>query len=182
MSVPREHTVVRLMQRPVGDVKPGARESNCSSSSHSEAVHECGVDGWMHACKLHEGVCVCVCVCVQHLATTVIGNPDPSAYINTNHNAYVFRTRAGTDLVAVKERCPQPADLGHNQVLLQRLFLSLDPAMRGWMRDIPSYIPPVAVGAIMRGTTISQVVASTSDQFRVGGIVKVRALLFGFWQ
>jgi NADPH-dependent curcumin reductase CurA len=72
----------------------------------------------------------------------------------------------------MRERCPQWADLDRDQVLLKRLFLSLDPAMRGWMRDIPSYIPPVALGAVMRGTTVSEVVASTSSKFRPGDIVR----------
>ena len=47
----------------------------------------------------------------------------------------------GQDLVAVREACPAAADLKEGQVLLHRLFLSLDPAMRGWMRDLPSCAP-----------------------------------------
>ena len=70
------------------------------------------------------------------------------------------------------ERCPQWADLGRDQVLLKRLYLSLDPAMRGWMRDIPSYLPPVALGAVMRGSTVNEVVASTSSKFKPGDVVK----------
>jgi NADPH-dependent curcumin reductase CurA len=62
------------------------------------------------------------------------------------------------------------------QVLLKRLYLSLDPAMRGWMRDIPSYIPPVALGAEMRGSTVNEVVASTSPKFAIGDIVQVNIL------
>jgi len=77
----------------------------------------------------------------------------------------------GQDLVATEEPAPKVDDLRPGQVLLHRLFLSLDPAMRGWMRDIPSYIPPVQIGAIMRGATINEVLASRNDRFKVGDIV-----------
>ena len=77
----------------------------------------------------------------------------------------------GQDLVAKQEPTPAAADLAEGQVLVHRLFLSLDPAMRGWMRNQPSYVPPVQEGAIMRGGTINEVVASRSDRLRVGEIV-----------
>lgn len=77
----------------------------------------------------------------------------------------------GEDLVAVSEATPKEAELQQGQLLLHRLFLSLDPAMRGWMRDIPSYIPPVQVGAVMRGATVNEVIASRDDRFAVGDIV-----------
>ncbi len=70
---------------------------------------------------------------------------------------------------------PQP---GENEVLVRNLYLSLDPAMRGWMTDRPSYMPPVALDAPMRGATISRVVASKDPDFAPGDLV--RAL--GGWQ
>ena len=39
---------------------------------------------------------------------------------------------------------------GEGQVLVRNLYLSLDPAMRGWMNEGKSYIPPVALGQVMR--------------------------------
>ncbi|CAB9525732.1 alkenal reductase NADP(+)-dependent [Seminavis robusta] len=90
----------------------------------------------------------------------------------------------GKDLVASQE--PTPTVVGNDQVLLQRLYLSLDPAMRGWMRDIPSYMPPVQVGAVMRGYTISQVVVaadgSQSGRFQVGDIVVDNSMVGGWDQ
>src|SRR5215467_11997226 len=56
-------------------------------------------------------------------------------------------------------------------VLRRTLFLSLDPYMRGRMSDAPSYAPPVAVGGIMCGHTVSQVVESRDPDLRAGDIV-----------
>ena len=43
------------------------------------------------------------------------------------------------------------------QMLLRTVYLSLDPYMRGRMSDAPSYAPPVAVGELMVGATVSRV-------------------------
>jgi NADPH-dependent curcumin reductase CurA len=77
----------------------------------------------------------------------------------------------GKDLVASQEPVPSTDSLKADDVLLHRLYLSLDPAMRGWMRDIPSYIPPVKVGDIMRGYSISEVVQSNNSRLEVGDVV-----------
>lgn len=45
---------------------------------------------------------------------------------------------------------------GPGQVLLRTVYLSLDPYMRGRMSDAPSYSPPVAIGAVMVGGTVSR--------------------------
>ena len=42
------------------------------------------------------------------------------------------------------------ADPDSGGVLVKTLYLSLDPAMRGWMNDAKSYIPPVGIGEVMR--------------------------------
>lgn len=62
-------------------------------------------------------------------------------------------------------------DLKEDEVLIETLYLSLDPAMRGWLNDTRSYIPPVKIGAIMRGMTIGKVLASTSSKFQKGNYV-----------
>ena len=38
---------------------------------------------------------------------------------------------------------------GPNQILVKVEYLSIDPAMRGWMNDAKSYIPPVGIGEVM---------------------------------
>jgi NADPH-dependent curcumin reductase CurA len=56
-------------------------------------------------------------------------------------------------------------------VTLKTLALSLDPAMRGWMNEGKSYIPPVGIGEVMRAGGVGVVVASKSDKYAVGDYV-----------
>jgi NADPH-dependent curcumin reductase CurA len=58
-----------------------------------------------------------------------------------------------------------PAD---GEVLVQVLYVSLDPAMRGWMNEGRSYVPPVAIGEVMRAATVGRVLDSRSDRFAAG--------------
>ena len=60
---------------------------------------------------------------------------------------------------------------GAGEILVKNLYLSFDPAMRGWMEDRPSYIPPVALGDVMRGATVGQVIESKEASFPVGSYV-----------
>jgi len=60
------------------------------------------------------------------------------------------------------------ADPGEGGVLVKVLSLSLDPAMRGWMNEGKSYIPPVGIGEVMRAGGIGVVVASRNPAFAVG--------------
>ncbi len=54
---------------------------------------------------------------------------------------------------------PEPGD---GEVLVQQHFISLDPAMRGWMNDAKSYIPPVELGAVMRAGSVGKVIKSNN--------------------
>jgi NADPH-dependent curcumin reductase len=63
------------------------------------------------------------------------------------------------------EPVPEPAEGG---VLVKTLALSLDPAMRGWMNEGKSYIPPVGIGEVMRAGGVGVVVASKNPKFAVG--------------
>ena len=60
------------------------------------------------------------------------------------------------------------ASLNDGEVLFETRYLSLDPAMRGWLNDTRSYIPPVQIGEIMRGQTIGVIKASKSAEYPVG--------------
>lgn len=60
---------------------------------------------------------------------------------------------------------------GAGQMLLRTLWLSLDPYMRGRMSDAPSYATPVAIGQVMEGRTVSEVVVSSLDGYASGDIV-----------
>jgi len=56
-------------------------------------------------------------------------------------------------------------------VLIKTLAISLDPAMRGWMNEGKSYIPPVGIGEVMRAGGIGEVIASKNPAYAVGDIV-----------
>ena len=70
---------------------------------------------------------------------------------------------------------PKPGD---GEVLVRNLYISFDPAMRGWMEDRESYLPPVAVGEPMRAGCIGQIVESRNPDFQRGDLVQG---MFG-WQ
>ena len=53
------------------------------------------------------------------------------------------------------------------------LQLSLDPAMRGWMNEGKSYIPPVGIGEVMRAGGVGVVVSSKNPAFKAGDFVNV---------
>jgi hypothetical protein len=63
---------------------------------------------------------------------------------------------------------PQPQD---GEVLVGIEYISLDPAMRGWMNDVPSYIPPVQIGEVMRAGTVGRVLESRNPGFQEGDAV-----------
>lgn len=62
-------------------------------------------------------------------------------------------------------------DIGDGEVLVRTIYLSLDPANRGWVRKGPSYVEPVEIGDVMRGLTIGVVEASRNARFVVGDVV-----------
>ncbi|OGB23165.1 MAG: NADP-dependent oxidoreductase [Burkholderiales bacterium RIFCSPLOWO2_02_FULL_57_36] len=62
-------------------------------------------------------------------------------------------------------------EIGDGEIVVKVLYLSLDPAMRGWMNEGKSYIRPVAIGEVMRAGGIGKVVASKSPKFAVGDTV-----------
>ncbi|WP_043431940.1 NADP-dependent oxidoreductase [Cystobacter fuscus] len=60
---------------------------------------------------------------------------------------------------------------GDGELLVKVLYLSLDPAMRGWMNEGKSYIPPVAIGEVMRAGGAGRVVSSKHPGFVAGDYV-----------
>jgi hypothetical protein len=81
-----------------------------------------------------------------------------------------------TDFEFVREPLGEPAP---GEVAVENLFLSLDPAMRGWMNEGRSYVPPVALGETMRAVGVGRVIASADESFRPGdhvsGVLGVQA-------
>lgn len=65
-----------------------------------------------------------------------------------------------------------PAD---GEVLVRNIYLSLDPSNRLWMSEREQYMPPVALGDVMRGITLAVVEQTRSDRLAVGDIVMATA-------
>ncbi|MYE31374.1 MAG: NADP-dependent oxidoreductase, partial [Chloroflexi bacterium] len=75
---------------------------------------------------------------------------------------------AASDFELIEVDVPDPAA---GQVLIRNEWMSVDPYMRGRMRDEPSYADPWAIGAVMQGGAVGRVVASGDDAFATGDLV-----------
>ncbi|MEM1139890.1 MAG: NADP-dependent oxidoreductase [Pseudomonadota bacterium] len=62
-------------------------------------------------------------------------------------------------------------NLEDGQILIQNKFLSVEPAMRGWIADTSNYSPPVAIGAVMRSLASGHVIASRNADYKEGDAV-----------
>ncbi len=87
----------------------------------------------------------------------------------TNHQFKLARRPVGmvqrSDFEYVEAPVLQPGD---GEVLVKILYISLDPAMRGWMNEGKSYIAPVGIGEVMRAGAVGRVVASNDPGVAVG--------------
>jgi len=63
-------------------------------------------------------------------------------------------------------------DIEEGQMLIKVLYLSFDPTQRGWLNDVPSYMPPVQIGEVMRAGAVGQVVESKNKNFSEGDLVQ----------
>ena len=54
------------------------------------------------------------------------------------------------------------------ELLVEIIYISLDPAMRGWMNEGRSYVPGVAIGEVMRALALGKVVESMNAAFAAG--------------
>ncbi len=61
-------------------------------------------------------------------------------------------------------------EAGPGEIVIRNLYMSLDPAIRGWMSDEPNYIEPIPLGTKVWATTVGRVVQSNSPDFQVGDI------------
>jgi hypothetical protein len=99
--------------------------------------------------------------------------------MTTNHQWLLKQRPAAMpsedDFELVETPVPEPGD---GQFVMRASVLSVDPYMRGRMRDVKSYVPPVQIGEVMTGASVGAVVASRHPEFKEGDIVEGR---FG-WQ
>jgi hypothetical protein len=62
-------------------------------------------------------------------------------------------------------------DVGRGQFLVRTLYLSIDPAMQGWMRQLADYMAPMKIGDVMLGRGVGRVVESEHPDYAVGDLV-----------
>jgi NADPH-dependent curcumin reductase CurA len=74
--------------------------------------------------------------------------------------------RIGPDTFQLDE-VPVP-ELGDGEALVRVDWISLDPTNRTWIDDTPTYLPPVAIGEVMRAGGLGEVVASNNPKYPVG--------------
>ena len=60
------------------------------------------------------------------------------------------------------------ADPALGEMLLRTRYLGFDPAQKGWMENVADYVAPMAIGDVMRGSAITEVVASNGGTHSVG--------------
>jgi NADPH-dependent curcumin reductase CurA len=69
------------------------------------------------------------------------------------------------DFDLVEEPIPKPHD---GAILVRNHLCSLDPAIRGWLDDVPSYMPPIALNDPVRAITVGRIVTSRHPAFQAG--------------
>jgi NADPH-dependent curcumin reductase CurA len=111
----------------------------------------------------------------------MVGSPlyeDQSHPMTTNRRFLLVRRPTGAPLpedFALKSApVPEPPSGGF---VVRNHFASLDPAQRGWMDDVPSYMPPIPLGEPVRATTVGRVHSSSNPDFQPGDwVVGLNAL------
>jgi len=93
--------------------------------------------------------------------------------MNESNRQWLLRSRPSgmvneDDFELVTTPMPTP---GEGQLLVRNHMLAFEPAMRGWIDDKPSYMPPVPLGDVMRGMSVGEVVESNLDGFAPGDVV-----------
>ena len=75
---------------------------------------------------------------------------------------------AADDFEIIEDAIPTPAE---GEIVTRTIYLSLDPYMRGRLSEAKSYAKPVAIGEVMTGETVGEVVASAHPDYKPGDIV-----------
>ena len=87
----------------------------------------------------------------------------------TNHQFRLANRPVGMPKATDWSYVEEPVrELKQGEVLVKVLYISLDPAMRGWITDRKSYVPPVAIGEVMRALALGRVVSSQNPNFAAG--------------
>jgi hypothetical protein len=78
--------------------------------------------------------------------------------------------RIGPETFELDEQ-PVP-EIGEGEALVRVEWISLDPTNRAWINDVPTYLPPVGIGEVMRALGLGRVVASKSPSYEEGQLVQ----------
>jgi NADPH-dependent curcumin reductase len=105
--------------------------------------------------------------------TTTLDSPTADAVVPTTNRQWRLAARPhGLPVLSDWEfRTEAIATPAEGEVLVRVHYISIDPAMRGWMNEGRSYVPPVGVGEVMRATGVGQVVASQHPGLNPGDYV-----------
>jgi len=96
--------------------------------------------------------------------------------VPSHYTRFVLNERPVRDIVSNTFRSEElplsSLKPGNEEVLVQVTWLSLDPAMRGWLNDTRSYVPPVQIGEVMRAGGLGVVIETgEGSKFKVGETV-----------
>ncbi len=89
-------------------------------------------------------------------------------------NRQVFLTSRPTGVAQAENFAvveAQPVPLAEGQLRVRNSFLSVEPAMRGWIADVGNYSDPVEIGAVMRSLAVGKVTESRDPVYQVGETV-----------
>lgn len=68
----------------------------------------------------------------------------------------------------IKTEIPRPSD---GEFLIKNKFLSVEPAMRGWIADMNNYSAPVEIGSVMRALSVGEIIESKHPDYKGGDII-----------
>jgi NADPH-dependent curcumin reductase CurA len=146
------------------------REKGRATPDYPRAVFSTS-SSWSLSTRYHEGRSLAAMRNLQiQLWLTIKTEMPMTAMINHQVRlaARPFGMPKRSDWKFTEEPVREPGD---GEVVVKILYLSLDPAMRGWMNEGKSYIEPVGIGDVMRAGAVGRVTASKNPGFAVGDFV-----------
>ena len=72
-----------------------------------------------------------------------------------------------SDFELVIEELPK---INEGEILIENIYLSFDPTQRGWLNDVPGYLPPVQIDEVVRSGGIGRVIDSKNPDYKTGDL------------
>jgi NADPH-dependent curcumin reductase CurA len=92
----------------------------------------------------------------------------------TDHNRRLLLAERPTAMVGPRNVRLEEADVpepGAGEALARVRYLSIDPTIRTWMDDAPGYLPPIAIGEVVRSSGVAEVLTSNCERYKPGDLV-----------